>query len=119
MNPIKRQEEILSEICELLYMSADGEYDELGIEVELNAEEQLCKFTFWQTVDGVRNSLPLLPEEEGPGPLGLSLELHKELMKHTGGDMKKYVLQISGAGRVRVDYEYREPPVNRYGSHAD
>jgi len=119
MNPIKRQEKILSDICELLYSSADGEYDELGIEVGLSVEEQLCKFTFWQTVDAVRKSLPLLPEEEGPGLLGLSLELHKELMEHTGGDMTKYVLRISGAGRATVDYEYREPPVNPYGSHAD
>lgn len=113
MNPFERQDEILNDISQILFAAADGEYDEVGIEVELNDEENLFKFNVWQTVDSVKTSLPQFSGKEGPALLNLSLALQKEIMNHTGGDMKKFVLRISGAGRACVDYEYREPPVKQ------
>ena len=118
MNTIERQQEILSEICQIVFAVADDEYDELRLEVDVHANELLCRSTFSQTVNGVSESLPMPPEEESPTLLELSLQLHKEMMSHTGGDMKKYILRISSEGRATADFEYNEPPAEVGGPNA-
>lgn len=110
MNTIERQQEIMSGICELMLDAGEGEYDELLLELELNAEKGWCKFTFSQTVDGESKSLPMPPEEQGPTLLDLSLRLHKEMMSHTGGDWTKLILRMNKAGRATADFEYGEAP---------
>ena len=74
-----RQTEIMNEIAHLALESAQGEYDGLGLEVELHVEEGWAKLTFWQTIDGVSESLPLLLREDDPSLLDLNSELHKEM----------------------------------------
>ena len=100
----------MSEMCGLMLDCAEGEYDELLLELKLNAQKGWCKFTFSQTAEGESKSLPMPAEEQGPTVWDLGLALHKEMMSHTGGDWTKLILRLSKAGRARADFEYGEAP---------
>jgi len=109
MHTIERQQEILNEICQIVFAVAADEYDELRLEVDVHANELWCSSTLSQTVNGVSESLPMPTVEGSPTLSDLTLALHKEMMSHTGGDVKKYILRIRD-GKATVDFEYNEPP---------
>lgn len=102
-----RELDILNELSQIAFTAARGEYDEIRLEVEI--KEHWIDAVFWETVDGVTESLPTLEGAHDPSLMQLSYELHEAINRENGGDIKKYSLRINKEGRATVDYEYREP----------
>ena len=53
-----REMEILNELSGIAFSAARGEYEEIRLEVEI--KEHWIDAVFWETVDGVTESLPTL-----------------------------------------------------------
>ena len=102
-----RQFEILNEIAQVAFIVSDGQYDEWVLEVDVDPiggwTEQRC----WQTKGGKVEQLSLFGISD-PDVMTLSFELHEEVKKHTGGNLKGYVMKIGEDGEAKVDLKYHE-----------
>ena len=102
-----RQDEILDEIAQYALLASNGEFDELVLEVEV--EDTSLKAHCEQVLNGKIEQLSLLGIREF-SILDLSIELRKEILNHTGGDLKKYTFRMDKEGKASMDFEYRNLP---------
>lgn len=104
MSAFDRQGEIADEIAEFALIASNGEFDELLLEVEV--EDSWVKSHCEQVRNGEVEQLSLRGIRD-PNLMKLSFELRKEMLNHTGGDLKKYTFRIDKEGRASIDFEYR------------
>lgn len=104
MSAFDRQNEIVEEIAEFALIASNGEFDELLLEVEV--EENWTKEHCEQVLNGEVEQLSLFGIHD-PNIMKLSFELRKEMLNHTGGDLKKYTFRMDKEGRASIDFEYR------------
>jgi len=102
-----RQFEILDEIVQIVFDSCEEEFDEISFEVEVNVEEHWINMTLCQIVKGEKD-FPPTSVSDSDDIANLSFELHKAMKVHTGGDLKKYTLNIDGEGVASTNFEYRD-----------
>ena len=103
-----RASEIVKEITEILLDMAEGEYDNLLLEVEVSAEGRSIDLYVSQSLHGK------IEEPDFQGMLGhdvmmLSFDLHEALKEHTGGDLHKYTIRIDETGKATANFEYDDP----------
>lgn len=101
-----RQSEIMHEIAQAAFMASKGDYDELILTLEVNIEEGWTEQTCRQIVNGEVEYLSMWDIDE-PDLMNLGYELHEEMKKHTGGDLKKVTVTIDKQGKARASFEYR------------
>lgn len=103
---IEKQVEILKQITQIMYDSAESSCDEM-----------LCKFDYFMD-DGdwsvasefafVRNTTShrcLLNDPTG-SIYGLVHQLHELMKAHTGGDWKSFVLTVDTSGKAKTKFTY-------------
>lgn len=107
MPAFDREDEILEEIAEFALIASNGEFDELILEVDVedNWTTEYCE----QVLNGEVEQLSLFGIHD-PNLMQLSFDLRKEILNHTGGDLKKYTFRIDKEGRASIDFEYRNLP---------
>lgn len=101
---MKRQFEILNEICECIF-STSTEFDSLKYTYKFNPDEGWRGTESHATRDG-RHVLLNLNESTTDRIKNLCQELHSEMQSQTGGDWRKFILTLDENGEAKTQFIY-------------
>lgn len=120
-----RQFEILDEIARAAIQSAEGEYDELVVEMEFG--EGSSGSASYKMVKGVREPLyipspkvlsidyPNVSTLDYPDVLDLGYELLQELRKRSGrSNLRQYTVRVDKDGKASANFEDHDLPLGTY-----
>ena len=105
-----KQFDLMKEITQIAFDSCDEDVDEINLDVDVDVEGGHMRACLWQVVNGKKEFPSLIVPNN---LMDLSFDLHKAMMEHTGGDLKRYTLKMDGDGEgvAQANFEYRnEPP---------
>ncbi|MGP9802245.1 hypothetical protein [Rheinheimera sp. NSM] len=108
MNPIEEQKSIISQLCEIMHLSVDGEYEVMNCRFDYSKSKDGSSSLgaeFWYELHGHSVSKALVyPERKKLSKL--IPELHSLMNKHTGGNWSCFVISIDEKGKATTKFEY-------------
>jgi len=108
MNSINQQTEILSELCNLMHISAKNGYEEAACRFDYrvsNDGSRSVRAEFWYVLENEKVSKALAYPDRKKLTY-LIPELHKTMMAHTGGDWSGFTLTMNQVGEAKTHFTY-------------
>ena len=110
MNPIESQAQILSELCQIMKISAEDGYSTVRCRFVYSTSpdrSMSVEAEFSYMIRGQEKSTTLIyPERKKLGDL--VPKLHKEMKAHTGGEWTAFTLSVGEDGKATTKFEYPE-----------
>lgn len=105
-----QQQEVLSDIYKLIFLSAENGFDEAGCRFEYiqgDDGENSVQSEFWYSISGEKKSAHLI-YDRNLKPIKLVPKLSEIMLKHTGGKWVAFTLTIDKDGKAKANFEYPE-----------
>lgn len=99
-----KQLELLNKLAEMLHNNCHN-YDVAYLEYKFNPDENWFHFSSWY-VSNEKNYTPENYDNLKDCSFKLCAELHQEMLSHTEGDWRKFMLSLTRNGDVKTQFIY-------------